>query len=102
VLRQLGDAQGAADEAKAGAKIAAYTNNLQAATFSTNSGKRLLGAGDIDGAVAQFRSAITSEPNYAAAHYQLGLALGRQGHKDEAAKEFQKAAALDPTLTPPK
>ena len=45
VLRQLGDAQGAAEEAKAGAKIAASTNNLQAATFSTNSGKRLLSCG---------------------------------------------------------
>ena len=39
VLRQSGDAQGAAEEAKAGAKNAASTNNLQAATFSTNSGR---------------------------------------------------------------
>jgi tetratricopeptide (TPR) repeat protein len=101
VLRQLGDAQGAAEEAKAGAKIAASTNNLQAATFSTNSGKRLLGAGDVDGAIAQFRSAITSEPNYAAAHYQLGLALSQQGQKDEAKKEFQRAAELDPQLLAP-
>ena len=75
VLRQLGDAQGAAEEAKAGARISASSNNLQTATFSTNSGKRLLGAGDVDGAIAEFRSAIRSEPNYAAAHYQLGLAL---------------------------
>jgi tetratricopeptide (TPR) repeat protein len=101
VLRQLGDAPGATEEAKEGAKIAASTNNLQAATFSTNSGKRLLGAGDIDGAIAQFQSAIHSEPNYAAAHYQLGLALNRQGHKDEAKVEFQKAAELDPHLTAP-
>jgi len=102
VLRQLGDAPGAAEEAKAGAKIAASTNNLQAATFSTNSGKRLMGAGDMNGAVAQFRSAINSEPNYAAAHYQLGLALSQQGHNDEAKKEFQKAAELDPHLTAPR
>jgi tetratricopeptide (TPR) repeat protein len=101
VLRQLGDAQGAAEEAKAGANIAALTNNLQAATFSTNSGKRLLGAGDVDGAIAQFRSAIHSEPNYAPAHYQLGLALNQQGQRDEAKKEFQKAAELDPNLTAP-
>jgi tetratricopeptide (TPR) repeat protein len=101
VLRQLGDAQGAAEEAKAGAKIAASTNNLQAATFSTNSGKRLLGAGDVDGAIAQFRSAISSEPNYAPAHYQLGLALSQQGHNEEAQKEFKKAAELDPHRTAP-
>ena len=52
VLRQSGDSQGAAEEAKAGAKITASTNHLQAATFSTNSEKRLLGAGDVDGAIA--------------------------------------------------
>jgi tetratricopeptide (TPR) repeat protein len=101
VLRQLGDSQGAAEEAKAGAKIAASTNNLQAATFSTNSGKRLLGAGDIDGAIAQFQSAIHSEPNYAAAHYQLGLALQQRGEKEEAKREFQKAVELDPQLAVP-
>jgi tetratricopeptide (TPR) repeat protein len=101
VLRQSGDTQGAAEEAKAGAKIAASTNNLQAATFSTNSGKRLLGAGDVDGAVAQFRAAINAEPNYAAAHYHLAMALRQQGHKDEAKKEFQRASELDPHLTAP-
>src|SRR6202035_3882997 len=66
-------------------------------------GKRLLGAGDVDAAIAQFRSAIGSELNYAAAHYQyqLGLALIEQGHKDEATQEFQKARALDPHLAVP-
>jgi tetratricopeptide (TPR) repeat protein len=101
VLRQLGNAQGAAEEAKEGARIAASTNSLQAATFATNSGKRLLGAGDLDGAIAQFRSAIHSEPNYAAAHYQLGLALLRSGKNDEAKKELERAVELNPHLTVP-
>jgi tetratricopeptide (TPR) repeat protein len=101
VLKQLGDAQGAAEEAKEGAKIASSVNNLQAATVSTNSGKRLLGAGDLEGAIAQFRSAIHSEPKYAPAHYQLALALQQSGQKDEARKEFEKAAELDPRLTIP-
>ena len=92
----MGDTRGAAEQAKAGAKIVATTNNLQAATVSTNSGKRLLAAGDLDGAISQFRSAINSEPKYAPAHYQLGLALEQSGHKDEAKKEFEKAAELDP------
>src|SRR5436305_14499933 len=51
VLRQLGDAQGAAEEAKVGASIVASTNDLQAAKVASNSGKRLLGAGDLDGAI---------------------------------------------------
>jgi tetratricopeptide (TPR) repeat protein len=102
VLRQLGDAQGAAEEAKAGARISASSNNLQTATFSTNSGKRLLGVGDVDAAIAEFRSAIRSEPNYAAAHYQLGLALQQSGKKDEAKKEFERATELDPHLTVPR
>ena len=101
VLRQSGDSAGAAEEARAGARIAASTNNLQAATFATNSGKRLLSVGDLDGAISQFRSAINSEPKYAPAHFQLGLALNQKGEKDEAQKEFQKATGLDPNLTPP-
>jgi Tfp pilus assembly protein PilF len=101
VLRQLGDADGAAAEAKEGARISAMANNLQAATVSTNSGKRFLAAGDVDNAIAQFRSAIHSEPKYAAAHYALGLALRQSGKNDEAKTEFEKAVELNPQLKAP-
>jgi Flp pilus assembly protein TadD len=73
----------------------------QAAAFATNSGRRLLNAGDLDGAISQFRAAIQSLPGYAPAHYQLGLALQRKGAKREASKEFQEAAELDPHLKVP-
>jgi tetratricopeptide (TPR) repeat protein len=96
VLRQLGDSQGAAAESKLGADISEQKTSLQAATFTTNSGRRLLQAGDLDGALSQFRSAINSQPTYAPAHYQLALALKRKGDNAGAAAELQKAAELDP------
>ena len=99
LLRQLGDSEGAAAESKEGARIVAQTNNLQAAKVATNSGRRLLNAGDLDGAISQFRVAINAKPDYAAAHYQLALALQQSGKKDEAAQEFQKASELDPQAT---
>jgi tetratricopeptide (TPR) repeat protein len=101
VLRQLGDAEGAAAESRKGMELLKQKSSEQAATFATNSGRRLLNAGDLDGAIAQFRSAIQSLPAYARAHYQLGLALERKGNKEEASKEFQKAAELDPHLKAP-
>ncbi len=73
----------------------------QAAAFATNSGRRLLNAGDVDGAISQFRAAIQSLPGYAPAHYQLALALQRKGNNEEASKEFQKAAEIDPHLKAP-
>jgi tetratricopeptide (TPR) repeat protein len=99
VLRQLGDNQGAAAESKAGIEISKEKTDQQAALFATNSGKRLLNAGDLDGAISQFRSAITATPGYAPAHFQLALALERKGDKEQAAEEFQKAAQLDSRLT---
>ncbi len=101
VLRQLGDSAGAAAEGKAGAEMAKGKTDLQAATFATNSGRRLLLAGDLEGAISQFRAAIRSMPSYALAHYELGLALNQKGSKEEASAEYRKATELDPHLVPP-
>ncbi len=95
VLRLLGNTAGAAEEAKAASAISAQTNNLQAAQFSTNSGKRLLDVGDLNAAIAQFRAAIQASDSYAPAHRQLAHALQRQGHTEEAARELRRAAALE-------
>src|SRR5260370_42506872 len=101
VRRQLGDAEGAAAESKAGAEIAKQKTSGQAALFATNSGRRLLTAGDLSGAVSQFPAPISSSPNYAAAHFQMGMALRQQGKNAEAQKEFERAVPLQPHPTPP-
>ena len=58
----------------------------------------MLEAGDLEGAISQFRTAIKLAPNLAVAHYELALALSRKGEKAEAAEELQRAKQLDPKL----
>jgi tetratricopeptide (TPR) repeat protein len=98
VLQQLGDLQGAATERKTAAELSKSNINRQSAVFNTNSGIHLLNSEDIDGAIAQFLSAIKLSPDYAPAHYQLALAYQRKGMKNEANAEFKRASALDPSL----
>src|SRR5262249_11189891 len=100
VLRQMGDKEGAAAEGKLAAEIAKGANALQSATFSTTSGRRLLNAGDLDGAVSQFQSAIQQSDSYAPAHYYLAIAFKAKGKIEEANREFEKATQLDPHLKP--
>jgi tetratricopeptide (TPR) repeat protein len=99
-LRQLGDADGAARESRLGAQISKDKTSLQAATFDTNSGMRLLKVGDLEGAISQFRAAIALAPGYALAHFHLAKALQQKGETTEAVQEFQQAVDLDPTLKP--
>ncbi len=96
MLRQQGDPEGAkAAQARAEA-ITRTASNLQAATLATNTGVRLLEAGDLEGAVLQFRAALKLAPEFAPAHYHLARALRKSGKESAAQKEFQKAAELDP------
>jgi tetratricopeptide (TPR) repeat protein len=98
VLRQLGDSEGATSEARLGAELAKQKTNLQSAAFAINSGRRLRNLGDLDAAISQFRAAIQAVPDYAPAHFELAIALRQLGKKEEAAMEFQRAAALDAKL----
>jgi len=94
ILRQQGDTAGAETENRRAQELFKQSNTLQAATFNTNSGKKLLQAGDLDGAIAQFRSAIKIAPDYIPAHRQLALALAQKGQQAEADEESRKAAQL--------
>ena len=91
----MGDNDGARVEAKLGAEITKSRTDLQGATFATNSGKHLLDAGDLDGAIGQLRSAVLQSDTYAPAHFYLAEALKRKGQAAEAKQEYARAAELD-------
>ncbi|TMG42372.1 MAG: tetratricopeptide repeat protein, partial [Chloroflexi bacterium] len=52
-------------------------------------------------AVALYRQVIAVDPNYAAAHFNLGLLLRQLGQTAEAQTELATAQRLDPKLVAP-
>jgi tetratricopeptide (TPR) repeat protein len=76
-----------------------------AATANFNIGAILVNHGDTDKATEYFKKAIEANPNYAEAHYQLGIAMMAKASVDSAGKitpppgtaeEFQKYLELKP------
>ena len=61
----------------------------------TNLGNLLMEAGDVEGAVALYRSAIAADDDYPVAHFNLGVALKRAGNVDEGVREMRKAQRLE-------
>ena len=59
-------------------------------------GEARLGAQDAAGAAEAFRAALAADQQSAAAELGLGRALARSNQLEEAAKHFEKAAALKP------
>jgi tetratricopeptide (TPR) repeat protein len=59
-------------------------------------GERLAGEGKIDEAIEAFRQAVSIDPQFAAAYYNLGVLLRMQGQLDEAVGSYQKALVLTP------
>lgn len=51
--------------------------------------------------LASYRKAIELEPEYAKAHFNLGLAFQQKGDHEAAQREFAEAQHLDPNLKPP-
>jgi tetratricopeptide (TPR) repeat protein len=57
----------------------------------------LWNAGKIAEAKTQFEQAVKSKPDYADAHYRLGMAYLNEGKLPEAGTEFEKYVELAPT-----
>ncbi len=94
VLVKQNDTASAAQERKVAADLMRRHMNLQRAEVATNSGKSLLASGNLDGAIVQFRDALSFDPNYAEAHFNLAEALEKQGKTAEAASERARGEAL--------
>ncbi|HEX4773017.1 MAG TPA: tetratricopeptide repeat protein [Bryobacteraceae bacterium] len=84
---------------------AASLDPQNAATANFNIGAILVNHGDTDKAAEYFKKAIAANPNYAEAHYQLGIAMMGKASVDASGKinpppgtaeEFQKYLELKP------
>ena len=102
VHKQKGDQTHAADEFKRAEALNRERMNVQAAMLATNTGAKQLREGNMSGGIEHFRAALKMAPNFAPAHYQLGLALRQKGDLAQASREFQRAHQLDPHLKPPR
>jgi protein O-GlcNAc transferase len=90
----------AASERRKAADLMRSNMNRQRAEVATNAGSSQLRNGDVDGAIVQFRDALSYDANYAEAHLGLANALGRQGKTAEATAERQKAEAAKTAANP--
>jgi tetratricopeptide (TPR) repeat protein len=75
-------------------------NGIQSSQMS-NQALELAGKGDLPGAAALLRKAITLKPDYGVPHYNLGLILADTGDTASALRELAKAISLLPGQAKP-
>src|SRR6266853_3825665 len=66
------------------AAIAEPPAQQQDAVTHDSLGNALSAKGDLDGAIAEYRAAISQQPNYPDAHYNFGIVLYLSGDLDGA------------------
>ncbi len=71
-------------------------NSHSNAEIYNNLGINLAQQHKLDEAIANFRHAISIEPNFAEAHYNLGFALTEQGNVEQAIVSYHQAIAIKP------
>ncbi len=102
VLRLKGDESGARTELREAERLRTLGQLQQEAIMWTAAGTQKLDGGDPAGALELFQRATALDAVYAPAYYQMGRTLQRLGQDDASRKAFAKAAALNPSLAPPR
>ena len=80
-------------------KLVSLQPNDSAVRF--NLGTALFNKGDYRVAADSYREAIRLKPDFAHAHYNLGMSLLRLNENTSAQTGFDEARLLDSTLNPP-
>ena len=101
VLQLSGDQEGARAEFAESERLRQRTEADQRASVLTAVGIEKFNAGDVQQALDLFRRATSANEQYAPAYYQMGRALERLGHAQEAREAFSRAAKLNPGLVAP-
>ena len=102
VLQRSGDEAGGRAHFAEADRLRRRTQLEQEASVWTAVGTRKLEAGDLTGALDQFRRATTAFDAYAPAHYQMGRVLLQLGQPDASRAAFARAAELNPSLVSPR
>jgi tetratricopeptide (TPR) repeat protein len=101
VLRLSGDERGAREALAEGERLRRQAEVAHEALVWTAVGTRKLDAGDLVGALDDFRRATGVWERYAPAHYQMGRALQLLNQPDAARAAFLRARQLNPSLVSP-
>jgi tetratricopeptide (TPR) repeat protein len=91
-LLALARGDGAAADAALATALAVYPACVPALVNRAN---RLLEAGDVEGAIAQYQVAIDLDPDFPEAHHNLGVAYKRLGRRSDAVRELRRATGLE-------
>ena len=79
-----------------GCTLGSQQQNTDEAITHVKQGRDLYREGDLDGAIAEYRTALRLDPNNVKAHYNLGNALWTKGDENGAIAEYRTALRLDP------
>jgi tetratricopeptide (TPR) repeat protein len=101
ILKERKDISGAVEFFRKGQAIRDRQMVVQAAILATKAGSKLLREGNPEEAAGKFEFALKLVPNFALAHYQLGLSLSAENQHSQANAEFALARKLNPRLKPP-